>query len=143
MLGVPPVIAPMCPLLNRGTWDMVSFSHMKAYGQSGPSSTNKTSLWATSSRVWRQAWQGCTHMVVMPNTLLHVALMPDATNMNTIYCWGFSTSPHAPTWERVLSYAIMIAHTWKCITAGQKSSKPHLTFVDASYRLMSAERSMK
>ena len=68
-LCVPSIIALTYPSLDRGAWDMASFSHTKAYGQSVLSSTSSTSLWATSSTVWKQAWRGCAHTVVRPKIL--------------------------------------------------------------------------
>ena len=46
VLGMPSFIALMCPMFNRGTWDMVSFNLTKVYGQSVLLSASSTSLWA-------------------------------------------------------------------------------------------------
>ena len=53
VLGTLSVIVLTCPLLDKGAWDTLSFIYTKVCGQSGPSSANYRSLWATSSRVWR------------------------------------------------------------------------------------------
>ena len=123
MLGTPSAIALMCPLLDRGAREMVSFIHTKVYSQSGPLSTNRN-LRATSSRVWRQAKWGLAHTAVRPKTHSHPALVHDTISMKAISHWGFSASPQAPAWKRVTSCSGMISHTWNCIATGQKSKKP-------------------
>ena len=82
-------------------------------------------------------------MAVRPKISLHLTVRLDTTNMNTISHWGFSAFPQAPVWERVVNCACMIMHTCNHVSTGQKSSEPHMTFVDASHRPMSVDRSMK
>ena len=62
---------------------------------------------------------------------------------NAMSCWGFPTSPHTCTRERVFSCAFMIACTWKLFTTGQKSCEPHLTLMTISHKLALVERGLK
>ena len=75
-------------------------------------------------------------MGVKPKTHSAPVSVVGTISKKAISCWGFSASPQAPTWERATSWAGMIAHTWNHVTRGQKLSKPHLAFVDASHRWM-------
>ena len=143
MLGTPSIMVLTSHLFDRGTWDMASFSHMKAYGQSTLSSASSTSLWAASPRVCKQAWWGCAQILVRPKTLSHPMVRLGAIKRNAMSHWGFPTSPHAPAMERMFSCACVIAHTWKLFTSGQRSCDPHLAFVASSNKLASVERSMK
>ena len=137
------IMALMCPSFDRGTWDMVSFSHMKAYGQSMLLSATSTSLQASSSRVWKWAWQGCPHTAARPKTLLHTTVRLGTIKRNTMSHWGFPTSPHAPAGEMVFSCTCMIACTWKLSTTRQMLCDPHFAFVAGSHKLVSAERGSK
>ena len=80
-------------------------------------------------------------MAVRLKTYSHLVLVLGAISKNAMSCWGFSASPQAPAWERVLNCASEITHTWNCIITGQKSSEPHLALVEAFNRPMSAESS--
>ena len=93
---MPSIIVLMCPSLDRGTWDMVSFICTKVHSQFGPSSATNRSLWATSSRVWRWAQWGWAHTAVRLKTHSHPALVLGAIRMKTISHQGFSASPLAP-----------------------------------------------
>ena len=129
----------MCPLLGRGMWDMASFICMKAYSQPMPLSTSKISLWATSARVWRWAWWGWTQLAIRLKICLHPMARLGTTNMNVISHWGFSDFPQALPGEG----SQLCLHTWNHITTGQKLSKSHMAFVDASHIPTSVERSVK
>ena len=69
--------------------------------------------------------------------------MLGAINKNTMSHLGFSMFPHAPTWERVISCACIIAHMWKVVNIGQKSYDPHIALVAVSHRLALVDKATK
>ena len=107
------------------------------------SSASNTSLQATFSRVWKQAWLGYAHNAVRPKTLSHLVARLGTVKRNAMSCQGFSTSPHASARERLFSCAHVIAQTCKLSTNKQKLCNPHLAFGASSHKLVSVERAAK
>ena len=124
ILGVPSIMVLMWPTSARGTWDMVSFNLTKVYGQSILLSTSSTTLWVAPSRGWKQAWHGCTYMATRPKILSWPMARLGTIKRNAISHQGFSTSPHAPAWERAFNHACMTTCMWKFVNTGHTSCDP-------------------
>ena len=110
MLVTLPIITLRCPSLDRGVCNVPSLSHAKAYAQSLPMLISSVSLHATSPMEWWWAWCGCIHIATRLNTLSTLTVLSSTIRRNAISHLGFSTSPHAPAWERACSSDNIISH---------------------------------
>ena len=107
VLHTPSVIAMMCPLLDRGTYNMVLFMWMNACGQSGLLSMSSISFWAASTRAEKQPWWRCAHIAARLKTwsspqhqclvlLFQFSLRPDEVHLLTGWKLVFNNPSSIP-----------------------------------------------
>ena len=142
MLGTPSIIALMCPSLDRGVFNMSSLSPCKGIHPVGAYVNQQCKLWCHLTQGVVVAWSGCTHTATMLNTLSPLIVLSSTIRRNAMLCLGFSTSPHAPAWERACSSDSITALNWNC-DRKQRSCDPHTTWVDISHRSTSLEKCMQ